>query len=127
MGTPYSKEVGHAFSLRAPPNKRQRLRDGPKTEPAPGDSSWGGDGTLFSQGSGGRVTYFPRGLGQATKAGEESVEKGVSLNSDMSMSVSSSVSSSMGTEASSSHPGACASKACHRPTTNGEGKPNGHR
>lgn len=48
------------------------------------------------------MSAFPRcaisrGLGQATGWCEESVEKRVSLNSDMSMSVSSSESSSMGT------------------------------
>ena len=35
MGPPHSK-VGHAFSSALPPNKRQRLRDGPKEEPALG-------------------------------------------------------------------------------------------
>lgn len=97
MGTPAcSKEVGQpAFSSELPPNKRQRLRDGPKTEP------WGlllgvETGTLFSQGSERRVTYFT-GVGPGHgRVGGECGEEGVAELRHEHVRVSS-VSSSMGT------------------------------
>lgn len=83
----------------------QLLRDGPEVKPDPGrpDRKGNQPGTQ-SQGPGGGLP-ISRGLGQATGGCEESVEKSVSLNSDMSMSVSSSGSSSIGTGV--FHPSRC--------------------
>lgn len=70
-----------------------------KPPTVPWQGHHGPDGAPTQQGEAALGGGLPisRGLGQATGGWEESVEKRVSLNSDMSMSVSSSVSSSMGT------------------------------